>query len=86
MKIKLRFKISTFLSDETITVGKSKLRTTITSGKEWIYKFVIVILTAAVLLYASVFMYGSFYFAFIPLVAHEVIQLKDLTRDQSLMA
>lgn len=61
-----------FSPDDTINVGKSKLKNTISSGKEWAYKLLIIILTAAVLLYASIFMYGSFYFAFIPVVAHEV--------------
>ena len=49
------------------------MKNTISSGKEWAYKLLIITLTAAVLLYASIFMYGSFYFAFIPVVAHEVI-------------
>jgi len=57
--------------DETISSGKSKLKNTIDSGREWIYRFVIVTLTALVLIFASVFMYGSFYFAFIPVVEHE---------------
>ena len=62
-----------FISDETISSGKSKLKNTIDSGREWIYKFVIVTLTTSVLIFTSVFMYGSFYFAFIPVVEHEVI-------------
>ena len=63
-------------SDETITDGKLRLKkpiiTTINRGKEFVYNIVIVTLIAAVLFWTSVFMYGSFYYAFIPLVAHEV--------------
>lgn len=57
--------------EDTISAGKSSLQNTVNTWKELIYKLLIITLTGAVLIYASVFMYGSFYFAFIPVVAHE---------------
>jgi len=61
--------------DETINDGKLRLKkpiiTTINRGKEFIYKIAIFSLIAAVLFWTSVFMYGSFYYAFIPFVTHE---------------
>ena len=56
-------------------IGKSSWESIISNGKIWIYKITTITLTALILLYTAIFMYGSFYFAFIPVVAHEVFVL-----------
>ena len=56
-----------------MNIGKKNLEYAIGNGKTWIYKIILITLTASILLYTSVFMYASFYFAFIPVVAHEVL-------------
>ena len=59
-------------TEDTIKTGKSNFEVLFTSSKTWLYKLILVSLTAFILLYASIFMYITFYFAFIPVVAHEV--------------
>ena len=57
--------------ESTIKNVKVSLESAINNGKIWIYQIILMTLTAAILMYASIFMYASFYFSFIPVVGHE---------------